>query len=861
MTFDCSRFSFDPTRDFAGVVLQQGRVALDADWNEWLAQLARRLQVGTLDALGQAVVPRETPDAFRIRWSGDTLTIGPGRVYIDGLLIECHGTAPGAWSRALAEPAADGAVDYADQPYQPEPPALPAGPGPHLVYLDCWRRDLTSLHDPSLVEPALGVDTAGRWQMVWQVKVLANWAGGPCVGADLDLGALAADLRPSGGRLSVATGEPPESTDPCRIPPAAGYRGLENQLYRVEVHRGGPLGTATFKWSRDNATVASRVTAFPALDRLIVESLGRDEWLGFHDGDWVEVIDRRRELANLPGELRRLRPDGGVDPATRTLTLASPLPDGAFALGDDGDYLIVRRWDQAGNQYREDGSILADLNTSGADGAIPIQAPGTRLFLEHGILVEFHLEGEGGFRSGDHWTFAARSANTSVTALDRAPPQGIHHHYAPLALIRRPQAVEDLRVPLTPPSGSVHVCSVQASDGAGGAAALRPGQSLAVDRLGEGLAVLIRERLALDSVNDGALHVSAEIPYRLPGAYSGAPQGAVVAYQPVVLPGEVALANQGVLTWTPYGQTVAFLTDLLAGDVARLGNVRFESELEVFDHGGPRSQWGLAPGNLVIQTAPAAGTSPTGARAGALPTTAVHRYRVEEGAVYAGLTADLSGTGVVGMVFDWRDAENWSYFFVENFWGTYSGGGYPQSRLGFVEVRDGAVVDQNPRVERYLATSHVTRISLDIKQSDDRLQFGGRATFSYGSQDVQDTDWQISAKTFAAGSRLGLATAGLSTARFSRLQVNYPGQAPVTLVPAGIAHRLLARLVLKRSLLAVADPAGTPLGGAFAAPVPEPDFETWFWLTPAAPRYGYRYGYGGGIGGLFGGIGVERLLG
>jgi hypothetical protein len=79
MSFDCSRFSFDSTRDFAGVVQQQGRVSLDADWNEWLAQLARRLQAGTLDALGRAVVPRETPDAFRIRWAGETLGIGPGR--------------------------------------------------------------------------------------------------------------------------------------------------------------------------------------------------------------------------------------------------------------------------------------------------------------------------------------------------------------------------------------------------------------------------------------------------------------------------------------------------------------------------------------------------------------------------------------------------------------------------------------------------------------------------------------------------------------------------------------------------------------------------------------------------------------
>jgi hypothetical protein len=30
-----------------------------------------------------------------------------------------------------------------------------------------------------------------------------------------------------------------------------GYTGLENPLYRIVIERGGPLGAATFTWSRD----------------------------------------------------------------------------------------------------------------------------------------------------------------------------------------------------------------------------------------------------------------------------------------------------------------------------------------------------------------------------------------------------------------------------------------------------------------------------------------------------------------------------------------------------------------------------------------------------------------------------------
>ena len=44
------------------------------------------------------------------------------------------------------------------------------------------------------------------------------------------------------------------------LPPLAGYRGIENRLYRIEIHNGGALGTARFKWSRDNGSIVSAVS-------------------------------------------------------------------------------------------------------------------------------------------------------------------------------------------------------------------------------------------------------------------------------------------------------------------------------------------------------------------------------------------------------------------------------------------------------------------------------------------------------------------------------------------------------------------------------------------------------------------------
>jgi len=468
MSFDLSRVRFDARRDFLGVVMQQGRVQLDSDWNEWAAQLARRLQAGTLDTFGGNVVPRITPNGFRIEAAGGALSIGPGRIYVDGLLAENHGGTPDEWDPLLAESSGTTAIDFASQPYYKNPPALPDG-GPHLVYIDVWQRDVTALQDPDLIEQAVGVDTTGRLQTVWQVKVLEGVGNISCATPDDDIPGWPEITAPSAARLSTGTDDTPGEPDPCEVPPDAGYRGLENQLYRVEVHMGGPLGTATFKWSRDNATVASRVTHInPARNRITIESIGRDDVLRFNDGDWVEVTDDWLELNNLPGELRRISVAGGVDESARTLTIDTALTAGLFPV--DGQQATdalrntrVRRWDQSGQIRREDGTALENLDDAGSSGAIEIRAAGTRLFLEHGILVDFDLVPAGGaasgeFKSGDYWVFAARSTDASIELLDSAPPRGIHHHYARLSVVDFPDDESDCRT-LWPPVADGEDCA------------------------------------------------------------------------------------------------------------------------------------------------------------------------------------------------------------------------------------------------------------------------------------------------------------------------------------------------------------------------------------------------------------------
>ncbi len=469
MSFDTSRFSFHPWNDYFGVVMQQGRVQLDSDWNEWVAELGRRLQAGTLDTVGRAVVPRTTPEAFHILATGGVLSIGPGRIYVDGLLAENHGTAPLAWNPELAELSGTAPRPFLDQPYlpfnatnQPAPADIFNRPGltggPHLVYLDCWQRELTHLQAPDLIEKAVGIDTTARLQTVWQVKVLSGIGTADCLTADGEVPGWALLTRPSGARLSTAVGTATGDPNPCEAPPSSGYTGLENQLYRVEVHRGGSLANATFKWSRDNATVATGVTEIQGGNRLVVDSLGRDEVLGFHAGDWVEVLDDWHELHQQPGRLHRIRTGDGIDAATRSIILETALPAGLFPVDAQGRtdpdrHTRVRRWDQSGTVRRADGSDYHNLNAAGTSNGIPIPAAGVALALENGILVDFSLITGGEFHVGDHWVFAARTSDGSIETLDEAPPRGIHHHYARLAIVTLPDQETDCRVFWPPEAG------------------------------------------------------------------------------------------------------------------------------------------------------------------------------------------------------------------------------------------------------------------------------------------------------------------------------------------------------------------------------------------------------------------------
>ncbi|HET9229139.1 MAG TPA: DUF6519 domain-containing protein [Thermoanaerobaculia bacterium] len=402
MSGDYSRFTFKPRKRFSGVLMQQGRVQLDADWNEEIEILKRRWEIQATDTFGHAAVPKKTtPNAFKITrdsGTGNITDVGVGRMYVEGLLAE----------RFQGDP-----YLFSNLPFHPDPYELPDGT-PAVVYLDVWEREVTYIEDADLLEPALGgPDTATRTQVAWVIQVMRYQ---PAV-CGLDFSKI---YPPSNGRLSSKAIAPPASSDPCVLPPSGGFRGLENRLYRVEIHDHGTLGTATFKWSRENASIVSRVTKFDG-PKITVTRIGRDKVLRFQPGDWVEVTDDEREIKKLPGLMAKV---DLPDEASSTLTLDRDL-SAHFDASKPERHTRVRRWDQRKNP---DGSPLTDglLKTDPTKPWIELEE-GARIRLTQDTSINWV------FLTGDYWVFAARAVDGSVEELNEAPPRGIHHHYAQLA--------------------------------------------------------------------------------------------------------------------------------------------------------------------------------------------------------------------------------------------------------------------------------------------------------------------------------------------------------------------------------------------------------------------------------------------
>jgi hypothetical protein len=404
MKGDFSRVTFRSTKHYSGVRLLQGRMLLDADVNEHSDILTYRDHTAAHDIVGPCGAPYHAA-GFEVTVQGGNLLIGAGRYYVDGVL--CENEQPVSLAATPAVP------DIPSQPDLPDEP-LPTQSGLYLAYLDVWQRHLTAVERPELREVALGgPDTSTRTKTVWQVKLERVGEAD----ATLTCSQFADDWAPantqSTGQLRAQAEPPADETNLCLPPPGAGYRRLENQLYRVEIHTGSEAEVGpSFKWSRDNASMVARLENI-AGDVLTVSDAGKDAVLGFALGQWVELSDEARTLRGQPGVLVELETVQGTALTVRAWPSNTPL-----TMADFGAQPTVRRWDSPGAVALTTGSFLD---------------------LEDGVQVEFTA---GAYRSGDYWLIPARSLSGDVewprdaTGPLFEPRHGTAHHYCTLALLQ-----------------------------------------------------------------------------------------------------------------------------------------------------------------------------------------------------------------------------------------------------------------------------------------------------------------------------------------------------------------------------------------------------------------------------------------
>jgi hypothetical protein len=553
MKGDFSRFTFRSERHYSQVLLEQGRIQVDTNWNEQQAILQHRLRTESLDLIGLSGTPIEN-NGFQISLSADgkALEIGQGRFYVEGVLCENEVVTP-----------------YLNQPDLPQPPdpfttITSAQKTASIVYLDVWERRLTALDDSLIREVALnGTETSVRAKTVWQVKVLPVAIPSTGLTPSSELPEWDALTAGSTGMLNART-QPTLSTDnPCLIPPTAGYQSLENQLYRVEIHTPGAPGAATFKWSRDNGFVETGIISINGKD-VTVHDLGPDEVLGFSNGQTVELLTDHHELYGLPGQLLTI---DSVSTATGTVTLkTAPDPtDINLQL-----HPRMRRWD--------------------SPGAVPIPTTtGTWIALENGIQVQFAAPSQISFTSasyatGDYWAIPARTATGEIEWPPFAipnlnpiaqPPAGIRHHYSRLAILQLNTAtnnwqLQDCRsvfpslVDVPSPDGGIHIMGLFTVDPTTQAPSpLANDTTVQISTFG-GINVQCDADVDPSSIGRPTCYVSVEDPIapagylliKLAGTLSAAPNTKTISWRPTAdatnllhqVASAIPPADRGILT-------------------------------------------------------------------------------------------------------------------------------------------------------------------------------------------------------------------------------------------------------------------------------------------------------------------------
>jgi hypothetical protein len=431
MGSDRARVSFDPSRQWRGVVAQQGRVSLEADWNEQVAIAAARDRLTTLDVVG----PCASPDGGYVVTavpatggpSGSTpgdLTVSAGTLYLGGERLEL-----------------DDPLTYSSQPdwlnASTDPlyvkPAVPEGSAEELVYLLAAEQEVSAVEDSALADVALGgPDTAQRLRILQHV-VRTPSQGSSCTSAWSELESTwasegyrldAASMQlASTASLLVSFANEPTAPTPCQPVSTGGYLGAENQLLRVAI-ASVENGVPTIVWGFDDASFLYRVTSasYEPESGNTTLTLASAPVDSYHQPVENQIVELLRDAVQLAPEDSIAASSGFIaelaakyEPTARTLVLKGQPPAGY--LEGATSQLYLRVWQ---------GTVAAPAGMAVTLG-------------ETGVAVTLGPS-EGPFHAGDFWQFALRPIEPTIVYPARfleapQPPDGPRTWACPLAVI------------------------------------------------------------------------------------------------------------------------------------------------------------------------------------------------------------------------------------------------------------------------------------------------------------------------------------------------------------------------------------------------------------------------------------------
>ena len=621
MGSDIARVSFDENQHYRSVVMQQGRVTLEADWNEAQQIAGEELRKETLDIVG----PSGTPDnGYQISFTDPKglpatppdFFIEPGTMYAGGVRVQLDA--------ALQYSQQQEWLDHTGDPDWVDLNQVPPG-GNEFVYLYLREQEVSAVEDSDLKDVALGgPDTAQRTRLVQHIVRLST------PGADCASGLLTAEARWKGEGLdfesttmrllsqaSLQVGfTQVGQTDLCLPQAQGGYLSADNQLIRVQIS-----GPGTILWGFDDASFLYRVTVAPDNQTLTLQSAPPDAFHQPRTGQAVELLRSAAQLGNSTTEqpqyvasatgLVFTLGSSSYQPADQTVTLPtslSPYPE--YLDLNETPQLFLRVWEQQ----------LAFT-------------PGTPVALgTTGVQVTLQVASGWPFHVGDFWLFAVRPSTPQRVYPERylhAPqdPNGPRLWVCPLGVIEQtaqsppasPPGEQFTAVdcrnsfpPLTAipmPESGMRVTQVRLLDAATGAyTPLVHDSNLTATNLMEGIDVHCSAPVDPTSVTRASCFVTVEVPFSVTGSPVA---GQTVAYQEITLAGIVS-AHGNTITWVPNSFTARTLPQLpslvSAGDrgmLARLilkGNhIRSQDDPPLYLHSDALGYRGTAGSGLSLR--------------------------------------------------------------------------------------------------------------------------------------------------------------------------------------------------------------------------------------------------------------------